>query len=62
MENGVRKNGHAHLYSQEGGGTKYPGIVCEVGYSDPLRKTRNDIGLWLENSACAVYSPKYVAD
>lgn len=55
MQNGVRKNGDAHLYSHESGkSTKYPGVVCETDYSDPLKKSRRDITLWLEYSDCEV--------
>jgi hypothetical protein len=40
---------------------------CNLGLfmssdSDPFWKSRRDIGLCFENSACDVYSTKYVAD
>ena len=40
-------------------GTLFPGLVMEVGYSDSRRKSRRDVGLWLNNSNCDVFeAPK----
>lgn len=60
LNSGVRKNGDAHLYShQSGQATLFPGLVIEIGYSDSRRKSRRDVGLWLNNSNCDVFeAPK----
>ena len=55
LNNGVRKNGDAYIYShQSGQSTMNPGIVIEVGYSNSRNKSRRDIGLWINNSNCEV--------
>jgi hypothetical protein len=55
LENGIRKNADSGLYNRASGtSTMFPGVVVEVGYSDPLKKSRRDISLWLNNSDLAV--------
>jgi len=51
MSNGIRKCADQAIYSSESGmEVVYPGTCIEVGFSDPLVKSRRDITLWLENS------------
>jgi hypothetical protein len=55
----VRKNSDAGIHNHEsGGGTLYPGIVVETGFSDSQHKSRRDLSLWINNSDLSVFSPE----
>lgn len=56
LANGICKNSDCGLFSHEGGRSLvFPGIVVETGFSDPLKKSRRDIRLWLDCSELSVF-------
>jgi hypothetical protein len=55
----VYKDADQGVYSHESGNpTLYPGLAIEADYSDPHKKARRDVKLWLENSNLEVSPPQ----